>query len=480
MLHRQTTGDDGGLVRGIGLLATTAMVIGGVIGTGVFLKARVMVCNVESPSIVIAVWVVAGLLSVLGALTYAELATTMPRAGGEYVFIREAYGPIWGFLYGWTRFFVANAGGQAALATGGAIFLNALTSGALSVTYFTVDLGSFTWPFGGVQVVALTALAVVTMVNCAAVSVGGRIATTLTAFKVALVMAVGVGAFLLAGGDWSHYALSGAAGTCEGVAGAARGGAAGFGAAMMGALWAYNGWNETTYVAGEVKDPQRNLPLAFIGGIMTVAALYVFVNTAYFYVLTPVQVASVTVSSSVASEVASRFLGAVAASTMAAAMAISVFGALQIVTLSNARVPYAMSRDGLFFAGLGRLNPRTRVPVRAILAQSLWAGVLIVSGTFDTLTDYAVFAMLLFIALATSSVFIFRRTVPAADRPYRMWGYPLVPGLFLAIAGWLLLNSLVTATRQAVAGLGMMALGLPFYFYWSRRKLAGWHERPED
>jgi APA family basic amino acid/polyamine antiporter len=465
----RTAGDDGGLVRGIGLLATTAMVIGGVIGTGVFLKARVMVCNVETPATVIAVWVVAGLLSVLGALTYAELAATLPRAGGEYVFIREAYGPVWGFLYGWTRFFVANAGGQAALATGGAIFLNALTDGALSVTYFTLHLGNITWPFGGVQVVALTALAIVTMVNCAAVSVGGQVATILTAFKVALVVAVGAGAFLLAGGAWSNYALSGAAGTCEGVARAARGGAAGFGAAMMGALWAYNGWNETTYVAGEVKNPQRNLPLALIGGIATVAALYVFVNAAYFYVLTPAEVASVTVSSSVASEVASHFLGSGASSVIAAGMAISVFGALQIVTLSNARVPYAMSRDGLFFTALGQANARTHVPVRAILAQSVWAGLLVVSGTFDTLTDYAIFAMLLFVALATSSVFIFRRTLPAADRPYRMWGYPIVPGLFLAIAGWLLLNALVTTPRQALAGLGMMVLGLPFYFYWSRR-----------
>ena len=238
---------------------------------------------------------------------------------------------------------------------------------------------------------------------------------------------------------------------------------------MMGALWAYNGWNETTYVAGEVKNPRRNLPLALIGGIATVAALYVFVNAAYFYVLTPAEVANVTVSSSVASEVASRFLGSVASSVMAAGMAVSVFGALQIVTLSNARVPYAMARDGLFFTPLGRLNARTHVPVRAILAQSVWAGLLVVSGTFDTLTDYAVFAMLLFVALATSSVFIFRRTVPAADRPYRMWGYPIVPGLFLAIAGWLLLNALVTTPRQALAGLGMMILGLPFYSYWSRR-----------
>ena len=460
---------DSGLVRGIGLVATTAIVIGGVIGTGVFLKARVMTCNVETPGLVLTVWVVAGLLSVLGALTYAELAATMPHAGGEYVFIREAYGRVWGFLYGWTRFFVANAGGQAALAIGCAIFLNALTAGAFGAEFFRTQVLGHTWSLGGVQAIALGALAAVTLVNCAAVSVGGRVAGVLTSFKVALVLGVGAAAFLFAPGNWTHFALTAAGGACEGVGAGARGGMAGFGAAMMGALWAYNGWNEVTYVAGEVRNPQRNLPLALIGGIAAVAALYVFVNAAYFYVLSPAQVADVAAASSVATEVATRFLGSTASSLMAAGMAMSVFGTLQIVTLSNARVPYAMSRDGLFFSGLAALSSRTHVPVRAILAQSGWAGVLIVSGSFDTLTDYAVFAMLLFVALATSSVFIFRRTVPDAERPYRTWGYPVVPTLFLLVAGWLLVNTLMTTPRQALAGLFLMVLGLPFYFYWSRR-----------
>jgi basic amino acid/polyamine antiporter, APA family len=317
--------------------------------------------------------------------------------------------------------------------------------------------------------VGLSALTIVTAVNCAAVSVCGRVAALLTAFKVTLIMAVGVGAFVFARGDWSQFALSGASGACEGVVAAARGGAAGFGAAMMAALWAYNGWNEMTYVAGEVKNPQRNLPLALIIGISVVAAVYIFVNAAYFYVLPPIQIASVSAVSSVAAEVATRFLGSRAAAAMAAAMAVSVFGTLQIVTLSNARVPYAMSRDGLFFAGIGRLSARTQVPIRAMLAQSTWAGVLIVSGTFDTLTDYAIFAMLFFVGLATASVFIFRRKLPSAERPYRMWGYPVVPAVFLMISAWLLVNTLLTTPRQALAGACVMLLGLPFYVFWSRR-----------
>jgi len=456
-------------VRGIGLFETTAIVIGGVIGTGVFLKARVMTCNVETPGMVVAVWLVAGLLSILGALTYAELASLMPRAGGEYVFIREAYGPLWGFLYGWTRFFVANAGGQAALATGSAIFLNAFTGGALDQEYFAVPILGRTWSVGGIQAVALATLGLVTLVNSASVAVGGRVAGMMTVLKVGLVVGVGGAALLLAQGDWTNFALSGAAGSCEGVGAAARGGLAGFGAAMMGALWAYNGWNEVTYVGGEVRDPQRNLPLALIGGIAAVAALYLFVNAAYFYVLTPAQVASVPAASSVATAVAIRFLGSTATIVMAGAMAASVLGTLQIVTLSNARVPYAMARDGLFFRSLGMLSARTHVPVRALVMQSAWGAVLILSGSFDTLSDYAIFAMLLFVALATSSLFVFRRTAPAKDGEYRTWGYPIVPILFLLVCAVLLVNAVITTPRQALAGLGLMALGVPFYFYWSSR-----------
>lgn len=197
-----------------------------------------------------------------------------------------------------------------------------------------------------------------------------------------------------------------------------------------------------------------------------------FVNAAYFYVLTPGQVAGVPAASSVAAAAATQFLGSTATSLMAGAMAISVFGPLQIVTLSNARVPYAMARDGLFFSALAGVSATTRVPVRAILAQSGWAGVLIVSGSFDTLTDYAVFAMLIFVGLATSSVFIFRRTIPDSARPYRTLGYPITPAVFLLVAGWLLVNTLLTAPRQAIAGLLLMALGLPFYLYWSRSPAA--------
>lgn len=453
------------LVRGLGPFAAYAMVVGNVIGTGVFLKARVMTCNVDTPGMVIGVWVVAGLMSLLGALTYAELATIFPSAGGEYIFIRQAYGRLWGFLYGWTRFFVATAGALAALATGLAIFLNALSGGAIASAHVMVPgLGAVT----GIALVAIVAVWAVTLVNCANVTTGGRVASVLTALKLLLVGSVGLGAFLLADGSWSHYALSGAAGACEGVDAAARGGVAGIGAAMMAALWGYNGWNEVTYVAGEVKNPGRALPLAIIGGILTVAALYVTVNAGYFYVLPPVQIASVPAASPVATVVATQFLGPAATSLMSGLLAMSVMTALLIVALVGARIPYAMASDGVFFRSLAQLSPRTRVPVRALVAQAAWASVLVVSGSFDTLTDYVIFAVLIFVGLATASVFVFRRRLPDVERPYRTWGYPVVPALFLLTAAWLIVNTLLTSPRQAFAGLGLVALGVPFYWYWTR------------
>jgi APA family basic amino acid/polyamine antiporter len=444
-----------GVVRGLGLLAATSIVISDVIGTGVFLKTRVITCNVGAPAMVLAVWVAAGGLSLAGALTYAELAAMRPRSGGEYVFLRDAYGPLYGFLYGWTRFFVSNSGALAALAAGFAIFLNVVSGGGLGAR--------------AIQAVAIAAILAVTLMNSAAVSVGGRIATALTVVKTALILAVGAGAFLLARGDWAHFALAGGGGTCEGVGAAARGGAAGFAAAMLGALWAYNGWNEVTYVAGEVKDPGRNLPRAIIGGISVVAALYVFANVAYLFVLPPHRLASVPTSSTVATEVVTSFLGPGAGRLMAGALAASVFGTLQVASLVMGRIPYAMAGDGLFFRSLGTVSPHTRVPVRALLAQAAWASVLVLSGTYDELTDYAIFSILIFVALTTASVFVFRRREPDTARPYRTAGYPVVPALFLVVAVWLIVNTVQTSPRQAVSGLALMALGLPFYAYWSRR-----------
>jgi APA family basic amino acid/polyamine antiporter len=457
------------LIRGLSLVAAVSIVIGNVIGTGVFLKARVMTCNVGTPGMVVAVWVAAGLLSLAGALTYAELAAMMPRAGGEYVFVREAYGRAWGFLYGWMQIFIAKTGSQASLAVAFGIFLNDLTNGGLGANFFTLDLFGFAVPFGSLQLAAVGVIVLFTLVNCAAVSVSGHVATVLTFVKIALVLGIGLGAFFLAdGGGFSNYALANAGGACEGVDASARYGLAGFGAAMLGALWGYDGWNNLTLVAGEVKDPQRNIPRALISGMLVIITAYVFVNVAYFYALTPTEVASVSKASSVAREVAARYFPAVAVTLIAAGLLFSSIGSLHTSILTGARVPYAMARDRLFFQSLARLSAKTHVPVGALVVQGAWACVLALSGSFDTLTDYVVFGSWIFYGLTTASVFVFRRRMPNAARPYRAWGYPVVPLVFLLVTGWLLVNTLIYTPKQAVIGLCLIALGLPVYFYWTR------------
>jgi APA family basic amino acid/polyamine antiporter len=483
------------LVRGLTLIAAMSVVVGNVIGTGVFLKARVMTCNVGTPGKVLAVYVIAGLLSLAGALSYAELAAMMPRAGGEYVFMREAYGRPWGFLFGWMSFFIGKAGSQAALGVQFALFLNTMIRGRLDGEFFSTTVFGHSIPFGKIQIVALASILIVTGINCMAVRFSGGVAAVLSGIKILLVLVVGIGAFILAqGADWSHFWMSNVGGLCEKVSPAARYGFGGLIAAMLGALWAYDGWNNVTLVAGEVKDPQRNLPRALIGGMLLIMALYLFVNFSYFYVMTPTEIASVSTASSVATEVAQRFLGPLAITFIAAALLSSTFGTLHTSILTGARVPYAMARDGLFPRSLSKVSPRTRVPTGALIVQAVWACILVIafSSSFDTLTDYAIFGLWIFYGLVTAAVFILRRKMPDAERPYRAWGYPVVPILFLLatalilgmtlwgvrglaasgasliIHGQVLTGFGILAREPSLAGIGLIALGLPIYWIWTR------------
>src|SRR6266545_6317546 len=449
---------NGQLIRGLGLTAAIAVNVANIIGTGVFLKARVMTCNVGTPGKALTVWLVAGLLSLAGALTYAELLAMFPRAAGEYGIMRDAYGRSSGFFYGWTQFAIARSASAAALAVGFAIFLNALLKGALNQTFFTLPYLNV--PFGRLQLVALGAVALTVLINCAAVTFSGGVAIFLTSIKVLLLLAVGLGAFFYGGGDWSHLSQANVGGTCEGVA-ITAGGFAGFAAAMLGALWAYDGWNNITFLAGEVKNPERNLPLGLIISMFLVMGLYMLVNVSYYHVLSPTDVANVAASSSVAAEVVRRLLGAVAVTLMAAAMMTSSFGALHASILATSRVPYAMARDRLFFQGLAKVSPRTHVPIRSLVVLGVWSCVIALSGSYDQLTDSAIFALTLFYAFVAGSVFIFRRRMPNAPRPYRTWGYPIVPIVFIVVDAWLIFRTIWDNPKQSAIGLGLILIGLP-------------------
>lgn len=474
------TNDKYALVRGLGLIAAVSVIIGNVIGTGVFLKARVMTCNVGTPWWVIIAWIAAGILSLAGALTYAELTAMKPQAGGEYVFLRDAYGRVSSFLFGWMQMLIAKPGSQAAASMAFAIGLNDfIGDGKLAATVF-VKTSILGYPFevSMVQVTALMVIVIFTTLNCATVSVSGQIATALTGVKIALILFVTVGAFMWVTGDFSHFSLANTGGACEGVADSVRvGGAgysftAGFAAAMLGALWGYDGWNNLTFVAGEVKNPNRNIPLAIIGSTILVIVLYVLAHIGYFYVLDPTTIASVSKNSSVGKTVVSLFFGG-GVQTFATGICVALFtfglmlsslGTLHTSILAGARVPYAMAQDGLMFRTLGKLSV-TGVPVRSLIVQGIWACILALSGSFDTLTDYVIFGSWIFYALVTSSIFLFRTKHPELERPYKAFGYPIVPAVFLLVAGWLLVTTLISTPTQSFIGIFLIILGLPVYYY---------------
>lgn len=441
------------LVRALTLIPAAAVILANIIGTGVFVKARVMTCNVGSPGMVLTVWLVAGLMTLAGALVYAELGAMMPRSGGEFHFVGAAFGRRWAFLYGWTKT-VALGASAAAVAIIFVVFLNDLTGGAL--------------PPLAIQTLPLLVIAVATGINFGSVRSNGLTAAILTAVKIALVLLVGLGAFLLADGSWGNYSMGGAAGTCEGVRDSAKLGLNGFGAAMLGALWGYNGWAVIAALGGEIKDPGRTLPRALIGGTLTVIALYLIINAAYFYVLTPVEVASVAESSSVANEAASRFFGPGIAALMSAGLMISAYGTLHTTLLTGPRVPFALARAGLLPASLAWISVNG-VPTVAVLVIGIWSVVLATSGTFDILTDTYIFVLSVFFGMCGAALFILRRRLPNASRPYRVWGYPFVPGLYLLVTVYLLINTVVATPLRAIGGIGLIVVGLPLYEYFNRR-----------
>ena len=469
------------LVRGLGLIAAISVIIGNVIGTGVFLKARVMTCNVGTPGWVIAAWIVAGLLSLAGGLTYAELTAMRPMASAQNVFLKETYGKAASFLFGWMQVLIARPASQAAAATAFAIGLNDFLDNKLAQTLGSFDLAGLHIEFTTLQMVAVMAIVIFTTLNCASVTLTGKIATVLTFVKIALIVFVAGGAFILVSGNFGHFSMTANSGTCEGVGDSVRFGSAsytffgGFAAAMYGALWGYDGWDNLTFVAGEVKDPRRNIPLAIIGSMFLIIVLYVIAQIAYFYVLDPTTIASVSSNSSVAKVVVSMFFGGNAASIATGAavafftvgLMLSSLGTLHTSLLSAARIPYRMSHEGLLFRVFGRLSIN-HVPVTSVILVGCFSMVLALIGSFDTLTNYAVFAMWIFYALITGSIFIYRRKYPNLERPYRAWGYPVVPVVFLLVAGWLLYRAIVDSPTQSVTGLVLIALGFPVYLYFRK------------
>ncbi len=457
------------LTRGLGVLPAVAINVGNMIGTGIFLKTRVMTCNVGASSAVIGVWVLGGLLALVGAFAYSEVASMMPEAGGEYVYLRRAYGRVVSFLCGWTLFALVKCGSQAALAVGFAIFMDTATGGALDHSLLSFIVAGHHVQLTGLTAVAVASIWIIALINARSVSRGGETALGLTSLKVGFLLCLALAALVFGHGDFAHFAQSNAGGACTGIVATARGGIAGFGAALLGALWAYDGWNNVAPLLGELRNPERNVARVFLGGTLVVGTLYVLVTVAYFYILSPTEIANIPASSSVGTEVLKRFVGPLAVSLLAFVLMLSAFGSQQASALAGSRIGFAMARDGLFFKRLSKLSPRTGAPVAAIVAQAGWATVLALSGTFDALTDAAMFGAWLFYGLTVASVFVFRHRQPDAKRPYHCTGYPLLPALFVLVAAGVIANAFVATPREALLGAGLIVLGLPFFWFWNRR-----------
>jgi APA family basic amino acid/polyamine antiporter len=453
------------LIRGLRLTDTTSLVVGIVIGTGVFLKAAVMAQSVGTPLLVLAAWIGAGILTLAGTLVYAELGGLVPRSGGEYVYLREAYGDACAFLFGWTRLAVGSTGSIASLAVGFTTFLSVLMPLNAVWAHRTFSLFGQTveWQFGIQQIISVVLILVISLINCAGVAFGGRVQSLVTGLKLAGIGVIIAGIFFFSG--QMHLSnLASPNGPLH------KAGMSGFSIAMLAALWAYDGWNQMPMVAGEIQNPQRNIPRALITGMLIVITAYTALNLAYFLALPFHEI--VTSNSTlyrdappVATKAAQTFLSSSGGQLISITFVVSTLGALNGTILTCARVPFAMARDGLFFSRFGGLTEGARVPVFSITVQAIWSSILAMSGTFDQLTDCVIFSSWIFYGLVVSSVFVLRRKLPSAPRPYRTVGYPIVPLIFIATAGWLVLTTLQAKPLESCFGLAFIACGIPFYLH---------------
>jgi APA family basic amino acid/polyamine antiporter len=459
------------LVTGLGLYDATTIVMGSMIGSGIFIVSADIGREVGSAGLLLVAWLISGLMTVTAAVTYGELAAMMPRAGGQYVYLREAFGPLCGFLYGWTLFLVIQTGTIAAVAVAFGKFLGVFFPW-VSASNILLNFGSIT-PAGhsialtvsSQQLIAILCLLGLAVLNVFGLRTGAWVQNVFTTLKVAALLGVIAIGFLWRGGHalaesapqsfWqgAHWDL--ATPTIISVA-------------LVGPLFSSDAWNNVTFTGAEVVNPKRNLPLALFLGTATVCGLYLACNFAYLHVLSFSQIIHAP-EDRVATLAAQLVLGAKGAGVMAAAIMISTFGCINGLTLAGARVYYAMAKDGLFFSSVGQVNRKYHSPAVSLLFQGVWAALLTLTGTYNDLLNYVIFAVMLFYILTIAGLFWLRRTRPDAPRPYRAFGYPVVPAMYVLFAIFVEWALLTHKTTQSIAGLCIVAVGIPVFYLWRRR-----------
>jgi APA family basic amino acid/polyamine antiporter len=442
-----------GLVRAIGLRSAVLFVLGSVIGSGIFLTTGVMAAALPSPALLLLAWTAGGVVALTGGLTYAEMGAMYPRSGGVYVYLREAFGPMIAFLYGWAALLIFFSGGIAAVAVGCADYVSYFApSLSTSRVLWSVGTPLGAWTVSAAQIVAIVSIGVLVAINYVGVRSGNRVNVVLTLAKVLGLAALPVLALIAADVSpaWTPVAAH-----------IPRPFAA-FGVAMIAVLWANDAWYCVTWIAGEMRDPQRDLPRALLIGISLLTAIYLAVNVAYLFTLSIDDLQGVT---RVAERAASVLAGSRGAAFVALTVVISTLGCNNAAILAGARLLFAMARDGVFLPPAAAVHPVYRTPHVAIVALGGWASLLALSGTYEQLFTYVMFASTLLHAAGAFGVFRLRRLRPEAPRPYRVWGYPIVPIVYIAASGALVVNTLIERPRESLAGLAFLALGLPVYFY---------------
>ena len=460
-----------GLVRGLSLWDAVLLVIGGVVGSAIFLVPKDVAAALPSAPLFIGVWVAGGVLSLMAALVFAELGAMFPEAGGQYVYLREAYGDLSAFLYGWLMFVAGNTGGIATIAVAFAVYLGKLVR-PLEAGVAVLALPGLGWKSGQVvqtawnltrgDLVAVAAIVVLTWINALGVRRGVILQNVTTWMKyVAIAAFVGFG-FVIGKGSWSHFNLGG---VHEAFAGGLNPFMAALGVAFIAVFWSYEGWVYVAWMAGEIRAPERNIPRSLVLGIVGVVLLYGTMNAAYLFALPVEQIAR---EDAVGQAAALALFSPAAAYWISAVIALACFSATSSNVLAGARVAYAVAHDGLFFRRMGNVHPQYRTPAFALAAQGVLACVFALSGTYDQLFTYTVFGMILSYVATVGALFVLRRRRPGMPRPYRCWGYPWMPAVYLMlIAGWLV-NTTYERPKEAWSCLVLSAIGLPGYFYWRR------------
>jgi APA family basic amino acid/polyamine antiporter len=434
------------LPRVLGIWDVIAIVVGGVIGSGIFLVPKSIAAAVQSPILVLGVWVVGGMLSFFGALTFAELGAAMPEAGGMYVFLREAYGPLLSFLFGWTLFLVIDSGAVATLTV-------AFTSRYLPYFFRMTPLA--------VKVVSVLFIVFLGAVNYVGVRAGANLQNVLTIIKTAALVGISGAIFIFGKGNASNFVNPAPGSFNMSLLGS-------FGVALVASLWAFKGWEGSTYSAGEIKRPERNLPLGILAGSLIVLVLYIITNLAYLYML---PVGAIAKSDRIASDAVSLAVGPAGGALIAFIILFSIAGAANQNILCSPRVYFAMARDGLFFKRIAEAHPKFRTPHVSIIAMCVWSIILsLFFGTFEQLFTYVVFGQWIFFGLTVAAVIVLRKKRPDLPRPYKTWGYPVTPILFILAAVFISMNSFINEFRNAVIGLVIILLGVPAYFYWKNKR----------